>query len=90
MSSSTICSIVGVGLAGQAREHLDEHGDHDLGPPLPDQRERAVEVEEHVADLGAGLERGGELDARPPPGAGTIREGAHDPPPAASAASMKA
>ena len=46
-----------VGLAGQAREGLDEHRHHDLGPPLADQRERAVEVEEDVADLGPRLQR---------------------------------
>ncbi len=43
---------VGLGLAGQARQGLDEHRHHDVGPSLADQRERAVEVEEDVADLG--------------------------------------
>ena len=58
-----------VRLAGKARQGFDEHRHHDLGPSLADQRKRAVEVEEHVADLGARLERGGQLDAAPARGA---------------------
>ena len=47
---------VGLGLARQPRQGLDEHRHHDLGPSLADQRERAVEVEQDVADLRARLE----------------------------------
>lgn len=54
---------VGVGLARQLRQQLGEHGRHDIGPAFADERERAVEVEEHVADLGPRREAGGELDA---------------------------
>ncbi|MFM1942451.1 MAG: hypothetical protein RI897_1433 [Verrucomicrobiota bacterium] len=39
-------------------KHFDEHGDHDIGPALADEREGAVEVEDHVTDSGAGLEGG--------------------------------
>ena len=41
------------GFARQAREGLDEHGDHDFGPALADQGDRAVEIEEDMADLRA-------------------------------------
>ena len=68
-----------VGLAGQARKCLDEHRHHDLGPPLADQRQRAVEVEQHVADLGPRLEQGRQLDATPARGKGAGTDwAAHD------------
>ena len=54
-----------LGLAGPARQGLDEHGHHDLGPSLADQRKRAVEVEQDVADLGARRQGNGQLDAGP-------------------------
>ena len=53
------------GLAGLRRQRLDEHGHHDFGPSLADQRYRAVEVEEDVADLFPGREGNGQLDAGP-------------------------
>jgi hypothetical protein len=40
-------------LAGQRWKHLDEHRHHHLRPALADKRERAVEVEKDVADVGA-------------------------------------
>ena len=39
-----------LGFARQCRKHLDEHRDHRLGPALPDQRERPVKIQKHVAD----------------------------------------
>ncbi|HEX3449305.1 MAG TPA: hypothetical protein VHS97_13680, partial [Isosphaeraceae bacterium] len=36
-----------------------------LGPTLPDQRERPIEIEKHVGDICAGLERSRQLDAGP-------------------------
>ena len=63
MSSRTISRSDVLGLARLARQRLDEHRHHDLGPSLADQRQRAVEVEQDMADLGARLERTGQLDA---------------------------
>ena len=37
-------------------EHLGEHRHHDLGPALTDQRQRAVEIEQNVADAGTRCE----------------------------------
>ena len=56
MSSRTMLAELFLGLARQPRQGLDEHRHHDLGPSLADQRERAVEVEQDVADLGARLQ----------------------------------
>ena len=36
-----------------AGQHLHEHRRHHLRPPLADERERAVKIEQDVADLGA-------------------------------------
>ena len=55
-------AAVGLGLARQRRQHLDEHRHHDLGPALADQRQRAVEVEQDVADPGPGREARAEDD----------------------------
>ena len=54
-----------ISLARQPRQGFDEHRNHDVGPSLADQRDRAVEVEEDVADFGARLEGRGQLDAGP-------------------------
>ena len=56
---------VGLGLAGLARQGLDEHGHHDIGPSLADQGKRAIEVEQNVADFRAGHQGNGQLDAGP-------------------------
>ena len=74
MSSRTSRRSVFVGLAGPARQHLDEHRHHDLGPALADQRQRAVEVEQHVADLGARRQGSGQLDAGPLRSVATISD----------------
>ena len=54
-----------VGLAAPAWQGLDEHRHHDLGPALADQRQRAVEVKQDVADLGARSQGSGQLDTGP-------------------------
>ncbi len=46
-----------LGLARQGRQHLGEHRHHHVGPALADQRQRAVEVEQDVADAGPRCER---------------------------------
>ncbi len=51
-----------LGLARLTGQDLDEHGDHHLGPALADQRQRPVEVEQDMADLGARLQWLGQLD----------------------------
>ena len=53
---------IGLGLARQRGKHLGEHRHHDLGPALADQRQRAVEVEQHMADAGPRRERGAKDD----------------------------
>ena len=53
---------VGLVFAGQAGEHLDEHRRHHFRPALADQRQRAVEIEEHVADFRPRAEAGAEFD----------------------------
>ena len=62
MSSWQSCRRRLVGLARQRGQHLREHRHHHLRPALADQRERAVEVEQHVADLRARSKPGRELN----------------------------
>ena len=47
-----------LGFAGQRRQHLDEHRHHHLRPALADQRQRAVEIEQNMADAGRGANVG--------------------------------
>ncbi len=46
----------------QGRQDLGEHGNHNVGPPLPDERERPVEIEKHMTQPAARFETRAELD----------------------------
>src|SRR5438105_14635560 len=37
-------------FARPRRQHLHEHGNHHFGPALADERERTVEIKQHMAD----------------------------------------
>ena len=62
-----------VRFTGKARKCLNKHRHHDLGPTLANERERTVEIEENVADIGASLEGAGSstLAQREAPAAGS-------------------
>src|ERR1051326_6396793 len=43
---------------GPRGQHLDEHGHHDFGPALANERKRSVKIKKHVADVRARAESG--------------------------------
>ena len=49
-------------LARQGRQHVNEHGNHHFRPALPNQGQRAIEIQEHMCDPLAGREGRGKLN----------------------------
>ena len=62
-----------IGLAIPPGEQLEEHRQHDLGPTFSDQRQGAIEIEEHVRQAGTRREAGAEFDLALEPGDGGTR-----------------
>ena len=65
----------GFAFAGPSRKPLQEEPQHDVGPTFAHERQRAIEVEQHMTDLRPRRERRRKFDMSPAPRANGFRSG---------------